>query len=313
MIKPIRIVLSPTRSRPLNVFLGLLMLLAATLLFLSLATYHAADPSLDTASGLAGTQAVHNWVGVFGAGLSDLLLQWIGITAFLLPIWAIGIGWTWMRSRPAGSAVLRWMGTILALAFVPAVLALAPWHWRWLHVLPVEGVTGRLIAGLLVGYINPQGAWLVAGVLGAAGLYFASAVSIWALKETMEERWLRVAGWNDRWRNWREERAEQKAEKLEEGRAVLEEDAEPELELAPAPEPKRRGFWGFFRRKQQEDPSGLYPIDDIPAYQRASFAAEEPEGDRHSRSRGCRFAFGDGGPEERERLQAAAQHAAQPR
>jgi S-DNA-T family DNA segregation ATPase FtsK/SpoIIIE len=273
MIKPIRIVLSPTRSRPLNVFLGLLMLLVATLLFLSLATYHAADPSLDTASGFAGPQAVHNWIGVFGAWLSDLMLQWIGVTAFLLPIWAAGIGWTWMRSRPAGSALLRWMGTILTLAFVPAVLALAPWHWRWLHVLPVEGVVGRLVAGLLVGYINPQGAWLVAGVLGAAGVYFASAVSFWAVKESVEERWLRVAGWNDRWRNWREERAEQKAEKMEE----IQEDAEPELELAPVPEPKRRGFFSWFRRKQQEDSGGLYPIDDIPAYQRAKFAAEEPE------------------------------------
>ena len=64
MIKPIRIVLSPTRNRPLNVFLGLLMLLVATLLFLSLATYHATDPSLDTASGSTAPEAVHNWIGV---------------------------------------------------------------------------------------------------------------------------------------------------------------------------------------------------------------------------------------------------------
>ena len=212
MIKPIRIVLSPTRSRPLNMFLGLLMLLVATLLFLSLATYHATDPSLDTASGMADPEAVHNWIGVFGAGLSDLLLQALGVTAFLLPMWIAGVGWTWMRSRPAGSALLRWMGTILTLLFLPALLALTPWHWRWLHVLPVEGVLGRIIAGLLVTYINLQGAWLVAAVLGAAGLYFASAVSFWALKESLEARWLQLISWNDRWRNWHEERAEQKAE-----------------------------------------------------------------------------------------------------
>ena len=50
-MKPIRIVLSPTRSRPLNVFLGLVLLLVALLLLLSLATYRASDPSLNTASG----------------------------------------------------------------------------------------------------------------------------------------------------------------------------------------------------------------------------------------------------------------------
>jgi S-DNA-T family DNA segregation ATPase FtsK/SpoIIIE len=281
MIKPIRIVLSPTRSRPWNVFLGLLMLLVATLLLLSLATYHPTDPSLDTASGFGGPQSIHNWIGIFGASLSDLLLQWIGITAFLLPVWAAGIGWTWMRSRPAGSVLLRWMGTILTLTFVPAVLALTPWHWRWLHVLPVEGVLGRLVAGLLVEYINLQGAWLVAGVLGAAGVYFASAVSFWAMKESMEQRWLHLAGWHDRWRNWREERAEREAEHLdpehEESRTVFEADAEPELQLSPAPEPKRRGIFAWFRRKDREDSDSLYPIDDSPAYQRASFVADEAE------------------------------------
>ncbi len=277
MIKPIRIVLSPTRSRPLNVFLGLVMLLVATLLFLSLATYHATDSSFDTASGFSGPQAVHNWIGVFGAWLSDLLLQWIGVTAFLFPMWIAGIGWTWMRSRPAGSPLLRSIGTILTLLFVPAMLALAPWHWRWLHVLPVEGVQGRLIAGLLVGYINLQGAWLVAGVLGAAGLYFASAMSIWALKESLEGRWMQVAGWSDRWRNWREERAERKADQRQEFDQNEVDDSEPELELAPAPEPRRRGLLSWFRRKEREDEGSLYPIDDIPAYQRASFAAEEPE------------------------------------
>jgi S-DNA-T family DNA segregation ATPase FtsK/SpoIIIE len=276
MIQPIRIVLSPTRSRPLNLFLGLLMLLVATLLFLSLATYHATDPSLDTASGFAGPEAVHNWIGVFGASLSDLLLQWLGVTSILLPIWAAGIGWTWMRSRPAGLPLLRWMGTTLTLVFLPAVLALLPWHWRWLHVLPVEGVLGRVVAGQLVSYINLQGAWLVAGVLGAAGLYFASAVSFWALKESVEARWQQVGQWNDRWRNWREERAERKGEHLNIRQEEIEEDAEPELDLAAAPAPKRRGIWAWFRRKEQEDDGGLYPIDEIPAYQRASFATEEP-------------------------------------
>ncbi len=48
MIKPIQIALAPTRSRPLNMFLGVVLLLAAILLLLALATYHTADPSLNT-------------------------------------------------------------------------------------------------------------------------------------------------------------------------------------------------------------------------------------------------------------------------
>ena len=207
-MKSIRIALSPTGSRPLNLFLGLVLLLVSLLLFLALATYSPADPSLNSATSLPA----HNWAGLFGAWLSDLLLQSLGITAFFLPIWLAGIGWTWMQSRAGDSPVLRWIGVLLALLFLPTAFALLPWHWRWLHQLPIEGVLGRLMADLLVRYLNRQGTWLVAGVLAAAGLYFACAVSFWALKESIQDRWLHAVSWHDRWRNWREERAERREE-----------------------------------------------------------------------------------------------------
>src|ERR1035438_9255293 len=89
--------------------------------------------ALNPASGTTGPHAIRNWIGLFGATLSDLLLQAVGITAFFLPLWLGGLGWTWMRSRPGGLAWLRWMGTVLALAFLPAVFGLLPWRWLWLH------------------------------------------------------------------------------------------------------------------------------------------------------------------------------------
>jgi S-DNA-T family DNA segregation ATPase FtsK/SpoIIIE len=267
-MKPIHIVLTPTRSRPLNVFLGLVLLLGALLLFLALATYHPADPSLNTAADAVAPQAARNWIGLFGAWISDLLLQSLGLTAFFLPLWLGGIGWTWMRSRPSGSPLLRWIGAILALIFLPAVLSLLPWHWRWLHLLPVEGVAGRLVANLLVGYLNIQGAWLVAGVLAAAGLYFASAVSFWALKESLEDRWLRAVSLHDRWRNWREERAEQKAAR----EAERAEESEPAAdELRPS------RLASLFRRGDRASSRDLDPVEEIPAFQRARIDPENDE------------------------------------
>jgi S-DNA-T family DNA segregation ATPase FtsK/SpoIIIE len=289
-MKPIRIVLAPTRSRPFNILLGLVLVLAALLLLLALATYHPTDPSWNTASGAAGAHAVRNWVGLFGAWLGDLLLQALGLTAFFLPLWLGGLGWTWMRSRPGGSAWLRWMGTVLALAFFPAVLGLLPWNWRWLHAVPVEGVVGKLMAGLLVTYLNIQGAWLVAGVLAGAGLWFASAVSFWAIKEGVGDRWLQAASWHDRWHNWREERRERKEARLAEREALrmqesrqesgpqlvsprLIPDPMPDANSADASDEARPGFFArLFHRKgtPQTDPQ------DIPAFQRAipSAAAE---------------------------------------
>ena len=272
-MKPISIVLSPTRSRPLNIFLGLLLILVSLLLLLSITTWHATDPSLNTASGEAGPHAVHNWVGLFGAWLSDLLLQSLGLTAFFLPIWAGGLGWTWLHSRPGGSFWLRWTGTLLALIFLPAVFGLLPWHWRWLHLLPVEGVMGRIISSLLVGYVNIQGAWLIAGILAATGLYFASAVSFRDLMESVAERWIHFQAFHDRYRNWREERAERKAEAL----AQLEAEQPDLAETAEFEE--RPGFFArLFRRKRVEEGSLYGPApEDIPAFQRAPMPSAEDQ------------------------------------
>jgi S-DNA-T family DNA segregation ATPase FtsK/SpoIIIE len=277
-MKSIRIVLSPTQSRPLNLFLGLVLLLVSLLLFLALATYSPADPSLNSATGLPA----QNWIGLFGAWLADLLLQSLGLTAFFLPIWLAGIGWTWMQSRAGESPVLRWIGAILALLFLPAAFAMLPWHWRWLHQLPVEGVLGRLMADLLVRYLNRQGTWLVAGVLAAAGLYFACAVSFWALKESIQERWLHAVSWHDRWRNWREERAERREERRAQREVAARSTGDHEFVSGSAPDTdadqavRRPGLFAslFGRRDRAPD---LDPLDEIPAYKRVRFESSNDE------------------------------------
>ncbi len=300
-MKPIRIVLAPTRSRPLNIFLGLGLALAALLVFLALATYQPSDPSWNTASSVSQP---HNWVGLLGASLSDLLLQSLGITAFFLPLWLGGLGWTWMRSRPGGLAWLRWLGTVLALVFFPAVLALLPWHWLWLSKIPAGGAVGLLMAGLLVTYLNIQGAWRVAGALAAAGVCLASAVSFWAIKEGTENRWRNFVSLHDRWRNWREEHAERKEEQIAERefREELEsrKDAGPQLvppqissaQSLPGSMPdayaqeahfdaRPRLFARLFRRQRapETDPQ------DIPAFRRAQIQPVETEGESAGSSR----------------------------
>ncbi len=275
-MKPIQIALAPTRSRPLNMFLGVVLALISFLFLCALATYHTSDPSWNTATDSVAPGVVANWVGPFGAFISDLLLQSIGFTAFLLPLWMGGVAWGWMRSRPGGAAVLRMAGTVMALMFLPALFALLPWHWRWAHAIPVEGVMGRLVSGLLVEYLNIQGAWIVAGVLALAGLYFASAVSLWALKEMLADRMIQMQAWHDRYRNWREDRAERRAEREETvaeqnnpgpsqrlftGAIGSEATPEPQTQRAPS-----RLAALFGRRNRAPEPD---PVDE-PAFQRAA-------------------------------------------
>jgi DNA segregation ATPase FtsK/SpoIIIE, S-DNA-T family len=278
VMKPIRIVLSPTRSRPLNVFLGVMLVLVSLLLFLALATYHASDPSLNTATGSASAR---NWVGLFGAYLSDVLLQTLGLTAFLLPIWMGGVAWTWLQSRPGGSPILRWMGTVFALVFLPTVFGLLPWHWRWLHMIPVEGIVGRLVAGVLVVYLNIQGAWLVAAAFAVCGLYFASAISFWVIRESFAERWTQFCSLRDRWRERRDARAEQRAES--ESLSAERNEPVPFPKLVSADEPdempepsasRLSRLFSFFKRRRASQQDQL---DEIPAYQRKEIPQEPDE------------------------------------
>ena len=261
-MKPIRIVLSPTRSRPVNIFLGLVVLLVSVLLLLALATYHPSDPSLNTATDAVGPHVARNWIGIFGAYLSDLLLQWLGVTAFFLPLWLGSIGWTWMRSRPSGPAWLRLTGILLAVSFLPTVFGLMPWSLRWLHLVPAEGVVGRLMAGLLVGYLNIQGAWILTAVLAVAGLYFAAAVSWSAIWELIADRWFVLVSWHER---RREERAEQQAEGMESDLLIPQPDSGSTYD-AHVKKPNR--FGALFMRRQRVWESN--PVDEVPAYQRAA-------------------------------------------
>jgi len=280
-MKPIRIALTPTRSRPLNMLLGAVLMLAAALLLLSLATYHPADPSFNTSSGAAGPHAIRNWIGPTGAYLSDLLLQTFGVVAFGFPLWLGGLGWVWFRSQSNGAAWLRWTGVILTLAFLPAVAGLIPWHWHWMHAMPIEGMTGRLMTDLLVGYLNPTGAAILAGVLAACGLYLGSNFSFRAAWEWSQERSIQLSAIHDRWRNWEADRADKRAEReairqAEHGPI----DAQHELDELDELEEEIHapGFFarifGFLRRRKPVDDDLL---DDVPAFERMKNRPSEAE------------------------------------
>jgi S-DNA-T family DNA segregation ATPase FtsK/SpoIIIE len=260
-------------------FLGVVLALVSVLFFCALATYHATDPSWNTSTDPAAPGMVMNWVGPIGAFSSDLLLQWIGFTALFVPLWMGSLAWAWVRSRPGTSVLLRAVGAVLSLMFLPALFALLPWHWRWAHAIPVEGVMGRLVAGLLVAYLNIQGAWIVASVLALAGVYFASAISLWTLKEMVADRWIQWQSWRDRWRNWREDRADRQAEReeiLEEqnnpgpaqriftGAIGTEDSAEPVMQRAPS---RLAALFGRRQRVPEADPV------DQPAFQRSAAQA----------------------------------------
>jgi S-DNA-T family DNA segregation ATPase FtsK/SpoIIIE len=299
-MKPLRLVYTPTRSRRLNEIIGLVVMVCAGLLLLALASYSPTDPSPDTVGGsvaspagahLAARLAAHNWTGLIGAWWADVILQSIGIAAFFLPVVIGRVGYCWMRQRAAGSAMARGLGLLLWLVFAPAALGLLPHSFLWRHALPVEGVSGRLLADGMVHYLNLPGAAVVLALMVALSLYLATTFSLHTAGEWIEAHFSFVRRMHERMQDWRIKRALAKEEKntvnqqgepaeagavyssrreqnLEQARSTLEQEREQET----APNTLLGGlfgWWGRIRRKR----AGAGALEESLAEQPANAAA----------------------------------------
>ena len=250
-------IFNPTNNRRLNELLGFLLCVSALLLFLALASYSPLDPSLNSASVLTGSRVARNWIGIVGAYGADLLWQLLGVSAFLLPVFAIGLGLRWFRSLKVLSPTAKLLGGIWLLMFVPALLALLPGHSRWLGV-PVEGLLGRVLGDILIHYFNLAGAYIVATTMLAVALYFCTAFSFTHVRVWAATRFAFVIALRDRWRDWRDERVRNKMQRELEKRRAAKPTIQAQMipaRTAPAPvqqrpEPRRTGIERFAEEEE---------------------------------------------------------------
>jgi S-DNA-T family DNA segregation ATPase FtsK/SpoIIIE len=213
-------IVTPTVNRRLNELIGFLMCVSALLLFLALVSYSPLDPSLNSASVLTGTHAARNWIGVVGALVSDVALQFFGIGSFLLPVFAALLGARWFRSSKIQSPIAKTLGGVWLVMFFPAMLALLPGQMRWMHVVPVEGLLGRIVGDFLIHYLNLVGAYIVCGTLIAVALYLSTAFSFAAVRLWAPTRFaFATALWN-RYLDWQQERAKKRQQKELEKRRI---------------------------------------------------------------------------------------------
>ena len=255
-------VFNPTNNRRLNELLGFVLCVSALLIFLALASYSPLDPSLNSASVLTGSHVTRNWIGIVGAFGADLILQFFGIAAFLVPVFAIGLGIRWFRSLKVVSPTAKLLGGIWLLMFAPALLALLPGHLRWLGAVPLEGLVGRVVGDVLIHYFNVAGAWIVSTTMLAVALYFSTAFSFSQAKVWAATRFSFVMALRDRYRDWQEARLRKKMQRELEKRRAARPTIQAQMvpaRAAPmpvAPERRKTGIEKFAEEEEEASSRG---------------------------------------------------------
>jgi len=296
----------PTGNRRLNELIGFLLCISALLLFLALASYSPFDPSVNSASALIGTHVARNWIGVVGALISDLALQFFGIGAFLLPVFPALLGMRWFASRKIQSPLAKSLGGVWLVVFVPALLALLPGHTRWMNAMPIEGLLGRVVGDGLIHYLNVAGAYIVCASVLAVALYLSTAFSFSAIQLWAPTRFAFVTALWNRYQDWREERAKRRQQKELDKRRISKPVVKTQLipsramESVEAPkasaEPRRTGIERMLEpevtERMPQPTGGILPEPPVEAEELAPEVTERADSERKAKTTMPRIAGG---------------------
>jgi DNA segregation ATPase FtsK/SpoIIIE, S-DNA-T family len=112
--------------RRLSELAGLALITLALLGAIALATWSVQDPSLSHAT----QKPIHNLLGYPGAIFSDLAMQLLGLSAVLLLVPEVLLGWRLLGHRPVGEkwrSLLWIVATLLAAAFASTLPRIGSW------------------------------------------------------------------------------------------------------------------------------------------------------------------------------------------
>jgi len=138
-------------------FLGIAILAFSLFTIVSLATYSATDPSMNTS--LSSQELVTNSGGLVGAYISDGLVQLFGSSSFFFPMITLIIGWACVRRKEFNHWPLRLVSGIFLLTGICALSAVlmnaGPVFKGYAEI---GGLTGAVLGKFLVIWLSPVGA-----------------------------------------------------------------------------------------------------------------------------------------------------------
>jgi len=178
---------------------GLLLWAALAVVLLALISYDPSDPGWRNAT----TAAPVNWLGAGGAYVADLLLQALGLGAYLLVLPLAVYGWRIVNHRALPFIVLQLLTLPLAIVLLVAALSQLPTPEVWPIKAGFGGFLGVLTMNLLERALAALGLglypWIYApllAALGGAGYLFAFEMNReeWRAVGRVIAAWSAVAG-----------------------------------------------------------------------------------------------------------------------
>ena len=175
-----------TRFPRLRELGGIVCFSASVALLISLKTHQPGDPSFNSAS---PAHPPANAIGAYGAHVSDLFFQVLGLAAWLAPVILLVAGYQWMRGRTVRSPLERVSGYLMMTACFAAAIAILFPSADLEQGYATGGVAGHLMATTLMEALNPVGSLLLLATLLLISLYLVSSFSLSSAGDSLEA-WL---------------------------------------------------------------------------------------------------------------------------
>ena len=185
--------------------IGLLSLALSALLTLALVTYNSLDSSYSVST---YPERYLNRIGRIGSLTADLLFQYIGFSAFLLPLPLLLIGYKKIRNRSIEFPFVKLFGFFMLIAGLTALLSLVSLprigHFEFLP----GGVFGVVLADQLILLLNRAGSIILTSTIIVLSLLLITRFSLDKTLSWFGARdWNIFAGWALRYREWKKRRA----------------------------------------------------------------------------------------------------------
>ena len=159
------------KSKRLQEIAGILSIMGALYLALSLLTYDKWDRSFSTFS----NAPVQNYGGIVGAHLSDFIFSAIGLSGYLIPVFLIIYGVRRILDKQRSK--MHSIGVFLFILSMSSLLQLV-WTTAHISIEPVGGFSGYMLSSFFIKLLSIVGAYILSTALILTSFILMSPTSI---------------------------------------------------------------------------------------------------------------------------------------